>query len=59
MQFWLEIAVSLFFCRPPRGDNSYGQVKPGEQYSYLAKLVRGMPKRLQKCRAILFGRCGK
>eukprot|EP00973_Karenia_brevis_P074323 10326167-Karenia_brevis.AAC.1 len=38
---------------------TYEQVKPGEQYSPLLKLVRGMPKRLQKCIANHYGRCGK
>ena len=39
--------------------DSYGQVKPGETYSYLQKLVRGMPGRLRKRRSNTLGRCGK
>ena len=38
---------------------SFGVVQRGQQYSYLQKLVRGMPRRLAKCRRNLFGRCGK
>ena len=39
--------------------NSYSVPKDGEQYSRLQKLVRGMPKRLRKCKANSYGRCGK
>ena len=28
----------------------YGEKKPGSDHSRLGKLVRGMPKRLQKCK---------
>ena len=38
---------------------SYGEVKPGEEFSPLAKLVRGMPKRLARAKANHYGRCGK
>ena len=38
---------------------SYGQTPSGGGVSYLAKLVAGMPKRLQKCKANGYGRCGK
>ena len=31
----------------------------GQQHSFLQKLVRGMPARLQKCKDNLYGRCGK
>ena len=37
----------------------YGEPADGEELSYLSKLVRGMPKRLAKCRARKYGRCGK
>ena len=39
--------------------NSYSVPKDGEQYSRLQKLIRGMPKRLRKCKANSCGRCGK
>ena len=39
--------------------NSYSVPKEGQTLSYLAKLVRGMPKRLAKCKAKKYGRCGK
>ena len=32
---------------------------PGQEWSRLAKLVRGMPKRLHRCKAKRYGRCGK
>ena len=32
---------------------------PGEQYSYLERLVRGIPKRLAKCKKNNYGPCGK
>ena len=31
----------------------------GQQHSFLQRLVRGMPRRLAKCRANKFGACGK
>ena len=39
--------------------HSYSLKGPGEEYSYLEKLVRGMPARLLKCRKNKFGPCGK
>ena len=39
--------------------NSYADVKDGERFSPLQKLIRGMPKRLRKCKANRYGRCGK
>ena len=38
---------------------SYGYVKPGKKYSYLENLLRGMPKRLVKCKQKKYGNCGK
>ena len=38
---------------------SYGCAKPGKKFSYLENLLRGMPKRLQKCRNNKYGPCGK
>ena len=37
----------------------YEQPKPGQQFSPLQKLVRGMPRRLRKARLNSYGRCGK
>ena len=39
--------------------SEYGEPADGQELSYLSKLVRGMPKRLAKCRARKYGRCGK
>ena len=39
--------------------NSYSVPKEDQKLSYLTKLVRGMPKRLAKCTAKKYGRCGK
>ena len=38
---------------------SYSVPKKDQQYSYLQKLVRGMPARLHRCQANRYGRCGK
>ena len=38
---------------------SYGCAKPGKKYSYLENLIRGMPKRLLKCKKNTYGHCGK
>ena len=38
---------------------SYGLVGPGKRYSYLESLLRGMPKRLQRCKDKKYGNCGK
>lgn len=39
--------------------NSYAVPRLGERYSSLQKLVRGMPKRLRRCKANNYGKCGK
>ena len=39
--------------------NSYALCKPGQMYSPLQKLIRGMPKRLAMCKSNNYGRCGK
>ena len=39
--------------------NACSQMKDGQDYSSVEKLVRGMPKRLAKCKNNLYGRCGK
>ena len=38
---------------------SYTVPPPGQTHSFLQRLVRGMPRRLAKCRANKFGPCGK
>ena len=38
---------------------SYGYVKPGKKHSYLENLLRGMPKRLMRCKQNRYGNCGK
>ena len=38
---------------------SYGYVHPGQKYAYLENLLRGMPKRLVKCKNNKYGPCGK
>ena len=38
---------------------SYGQEPDDGGENYLEKLIAGMPKRLQKCKANGYGRCGK
>ena len=38
---------------------SYAVPKAGESHSRLQKLVHGMPRRLQRCKANRYGRCGK
>ena len=38
---------------------SYSLKNPGEEYSYLEKLVRGMPARLLKCKKNKYEPCGK
>ena len=39
--------------------NSYAVPAQGQGHSFLQKLVRGMPRRLARCRANHFGPCGK
>ena len=38
---------------------SYSIRGPGEKHSYLEKLVRGMPRRLARCKSNKYGPCGK
>ena len=39
--------------------SSYSVPQAGESVSYLCRLLRGMPRRLAKCRANGYGPCGK
>ena len=53
------ITVKQFKQRCSQLLTSYSLKGPGEQYSYLEKLVRGMIARLVKCRKNKYGVCGK
>ena len=53
------ITTSQFKQRAAQILNSYGVAALGQTHSFLQKLVRGMPKRLAKCKANKYGRCGK
>ena len=54
-----EISIQQFKQRAAQILQCYGEKKPGEVYSRLEKLVRGMPKRLRKCKERNYGRFGK
>ena len=53
------ITTQQFKQRAAQILHSYSLPGPGEEFSYLEKLIRGMPKRLQKCRKNKSGPCGK
>ena len=53
------LSVAQFKVRATTLLASYAKVLPGQKYSFLQKLVRGMPKRLIKMKKNQFGRCGK
>ena len=53
------ITTQQFKQRAAQILHSYSLKGPGEQYSYLEKLVRGMPARLLKCKKNKYGPCGK
>ena len=53
------ISVTAFTQRMSQFLTSYSIPGPGGQNSYLERLVRGMPKRLEKCRKNKYGPCGK
>ena len=53
------LTVQQFRQRAAQLLKRYGEKKPGSEHSRLEKLVRGMPKRLLKCRERRYGRCGK
>ena len=53
------ITVVQFKQRAAQLLHSYGLKAPGERYSYLERLVRGMPARLAKCKNNRYGPCGK
>ena len=53
------ITTQQFKLRVSHLLTSYGCPKPGKRYSYLENLLRGMPKRLKKCKDNKYGNCGK
>ena len=53
------LTVARFRARVAQLLKSYSTRKPGEEYHYYQKLVRGMPGRLARCRKNKFGSCGK
>ena len=53
------ISKTAFKQRVAQLLTSYSIPGPGEQHSYLERLVRGMPKRLERCKANKYGPCGK
>ena len=53
------ISTQQFKQRVAQLLTSYGCVKPGQKFSYLESLLRGMPKRLLKCKNNKYGNCGK
>ena len=53
------LTVTDFRRRVSRILTSFEQPKPGQRFSPLQKLVRGMPRRLLKARRNHYGRCGK
>ena len=55
----LSQTISQFKQRVAQILNGFSVAKEGEPCSFLQKLVRGMPKRLAKCKRQRYGRCGK
>ena len=54
-----EISIRQFRQRAAQLLQSYGEKETGQKHSPLEKLVRGMPKRLRKCKERNYCRCGK
>ena len=53
------ISNTAFKQRVSQVLTSYSIPGPGQQRSYLEKLVRGMPRRLERCHSNKYGPCGK
>ena len=53
-----DITVQQFRQRVSQILKSYSEVAEGQRYSRLTKLVRGMPRRLQRAKDRSYGRCG-
>ena len=54
-----QLNVSQFRKRCAQVLHNYEERLPGQRFSRLEKLIRGMPKRLATCKARRYGRCGK
>ena len=54
-----HITVTQYRQRVGQLLTSYTVPSQGQQHSFLQRLVRGIPRRLAKCRAKGFGPCGK
>ena len=54
---WLS--VCHYKCRASQILTSYSFPQSGECMSYLSRLLRGMPRRLAKCKANGYGPCGE
>ena len=53
------LTLAQFKQRAAQILNAHSVPKEGQELSFLSKLVRGMPKRLAKCKGKKYGRCGK
>ena len=53
------LSVCQYKCRASQILTSYSSPQSGECMSYLSRLLRGMPRRLAKCKANGYGPCGK
>ena len=53
------LTLAQFKQRAAQILKSNSVIRPGQQRSFLSKLVRGMPSRLQTCKSKKYGRCGK
>ena len=53
------LTVAQYRARASQILHSFSVPTPGGRNSYLQRLVRGMPKRLARCKSNKFGKCGK
>ena len=53
------LTLAQFKQRAAQILNGYSVPQEGQELSFLSKLVRGMPKRLARCKGKKYGRCGK
>ena len=59
MQAGRFLNTAQYKCRVSQILTSYSFPQAGESVSYLSRLLRGMPRRLAKCKANGYGPCGK
>ena len=59
LQNGVYLTVAQFRKRAAQILKTYETPKPGKEHSFLTSLVRGMPKRLARCKKNKFGRSGK